>query len=353
MVLYHLYILINFFEITTIFLHIIKSKEYPHAEYNIRWPINYPKANNFPPRRARVAQKTVFRKNLTVPIIVAQCRKWTTPYLFTLNRTTIYALPKAYLYTCIPYLNTCNAYLNTLIQLSASYLNTFNPILVHWLGFRLSATYLNTLPTRQPSRIEHYVTRVECYVTRELSVRVEVPSRLESARYSLSYYIGTSTPLPDQLTLLLLTMHTAVTGNALVWLFTTRTGLLAGFTLTSHDFSRQFFPSFFCFGLCQATHSSRRRKGKKCWQIGLEVGGLFEFFDLLNDFRLWFFHPCFWDRLCFFMVISRLLPFFRTIVFWYRETIVNEICYSFSGLFGLCFSGLTSDIWRCARQGYQ
>ena len=34
-------------------------------------------------------------------------------------------------------------------------------------------------PSRQPIRIEHYVTR-------ELSARVEDPSRLESARYSLS-----------------------------------------------------------------------------------------------------------------------------------------------------------------------
>ena len=105
------------------------------------------------------------------------------------------------------------------------------PILIHWLGFRLSAPYLNTLnrhdssrqpiiiehgkkthqlrqpirieyyvtrvvsqsessteknpstssanqnqplrnPSRQPIRIEHYVTRVEYYVTRELSARV-------------------------------------------------------------------------------------------------------------------------------------------------------------------------------------
>ena len=43
-------------------------------------------------------------------------------------------------------------------------------------------------PSRQPIRIEYYVTRVEYYVTRELSARGEDPSRLESARYSLSQY---------------------------------------------------------------------------------------------------------------------------------------------------------------------
>ena len=74
-------------------------------------------------------------------------------------------------------------------------------ILIHWVGFRLSALYLNTLnrhdSSRQPIRIENYVTRVvriEQYLTRELSARAEDPSRL-SARYSLFWYIGSSTPL--------------------------------------------------------------------------------------------------------------------------------------------------------------
>ena len=106
-----------------------------------------------------------------------------------------------------------------------------SPILILWLGFRLSTPYLNTLDrhdssqqhprqrisiehpsrqpktpsaanqnrvlrnwSRQPIRIEYCVTRV---VTRELSAP-EGPfsalgSRLESARYSLSYYMGTFT----------------------------------------------------------------------------------------------------------------------------------------------------------------
>ena len=120
------------------------------------------------------------------------------------------------------------------------------PILLHWLGFRLSAPYLNTLNRhesfrqqiriehpRQPIKNEYYVTRVlsqsksntlgsrqpiriEYYVTRvisqsalsvpspELSItppdrswpwwRSLLGSRLESSRYSLFQYIGTSTP---------------------------------------------------------------------------------------------------------------------------------------------------------------
>ena len=50
-----------------------------------------------------------------------------------------------------------------------------------------------TLILRQPIRIEHETPpqlrpriRIEYYVTRELSARVEDPSRLLSARYSLS-----------------------------------------------------------------------------------------------------------------------------------------------------------------------
>ena len=40
-------------------------------------------------------------------------------------------------------------------------------------------------PSRQPIRIEHYVTRVVYYVTRELSARVEEPSRLSARVGSL------------------------------------------------------------------------------------------------------------------------------------------------------------------------
>ena len=62
-----------------------------------------------------------FRKSLTVPKTVAQCRKHPTPYL-----------------------NTCITYLNTLIRLAAPYLNTLT----------------TRLGSRQPIRTEYYVTRV-------------------------------------------------------------------------------------------------------------------------------------------------------------------------------------------------
>ena len=41
--------------------------------------------------RAGGAAKNFFRKNLTVPKIVAQCRKRVIQYLFTLRRTIAYA----------------------------------------------------------------------------------------------------------------------------------------------------------------------------------------------------------------------------------------------------------------------
>ena len=91
----------------------------------------------------------------------------------------------------IPYLNTCIAYLNTLSRLSALADSS-----------RLSAPYLNTLPTRQhsrqnrvlrhqsrqPIRIEYYVTRVVITSpeSSRLGVKTLLGSRLESARYSLS-----------------------------------------------------------------------------------------------------------------------------------------------------------------------
>ena len=54
--------------------------------------------------------KTFFSKSLTVPKIVAQCRKTAIPYLYTIRRTIAHAhtLPNAiaYLNTCIPNLNT-------------------------------------------------------------------------------------------------------------------------------------------------------------------------------------------------------------------------------------------------------
>ena len=111
------------------------------------------------------------------------------------------------------YLNTCNAYLNTLSRLSAPYLNTCTAYL-NTLS-RLSDPYPNTctayfytdttrqpirieqrrtLGSRQPIRIEFYVTRVvsqsESSITSpestRLGLRTLLGSRLFSARYSLS-----------------------------------------------------------------------------------------------------------------------------------------------------------------------
>ena len=150
-----------------------------------------------------------FSKNLTVPKVVAQCRKYPIPYLNTLSRTIPYAytLPNAiaYLNTCIPIL--IHAYLNTLSRLH---------ILIHCrLGSQSksntretsannqnrtpSATNQNREPSTLGSQSESSITSPESsvnqnralrqpsrhYVTRELSDRVEDPSRL-SARYSLS-----------------------------------------------------------------------------------------------------------------------------------------------------------------------
>ena len=88
--------------------------------------------NNYTRGRAWVAQNFFFRKNLTVPKIVAQCQKHPIPYLNTcityLNTSTRLSAP---------YLNTCIAYLNTLSRLSAPYLNTCIAYLNTWS--RLSA----------------------------------------------------------------------------------------------------------------------------------------------------------------------------------------------------------------------
>ena len=111
-----------------------------------------------------------------------------------------------------PYLNTCITYPNTLGRLSAPYLNT-------------CITYLNILsrfsgrPTRQPIRIEHYVTRElsaadqnrvlrhpsRHYVTREPSAPGRPFSVLGSIRLAIAYLKtwGSTTPPPppNQLTL--------------------------------------------------------------------------------------------------------------------------------------------------------
>ena len=173
-----------------------------------------PRRNNYPRGGPGNRSKNCSGKSLTVPKIVAQCPKRVIPYLYTLNRTIAYGytLPNAiaYLNTCIPYLNTCITYLNTLTRLSAPYLNTLptrlvsqehsrQPIRTEYYVTRVvSQSELSTEKThqlRQPIRIEYYVTRVVSQsesstrvviMSPESSRRLEVPSRLESARYSLS-----------------------------------------------------------------------------------------------------------------------------------------------------------------------
>ena len=97
-----------------------------------------------------------------------------------------------------PYLNTCIPYLNTLTQLpfSAPYLNTLPTRLGSTLGSRqpiriehprLSATNQNRVlrhPSRQPIRIEYYITRVVITSPESfrLGVKTLLGSRLESAR---------------------------------------------------------------------------------------------------------------------------------------------------------------------------
>ena len=119
------------------------------------------------------------------------------------------------------HLITCITYLNTLTRLYI--LIHASPILIHWVGFRFSAPYLNTLnwhkSSRQPSRFEHPRTlgsrqpikikhprlsaanqnrilrhpsrqpiKIEHYVTESsrLGLKTLLGSRLESARHSLS-----------------------------------------------------------------------------------------------------------------------------------------------------------------------
>ena len=99
--------------------------------------------NNYPRRAPGNRSKKFSRRSLTVPKIVAQSRKRVIPSIYTLKRTLLPILIHAL------------------------------PLLIHWLGFRLSAPYLNSLLThlgsqenprtlgaRQPIRIDYYVTRV-------------------------------------------------------------------------------------------------------------------------------------------------------------------------------------------------
>ena len=131
------------------------------------------------------------------------CQKWVIPNLYTLRRTPECYCLSQYIDSA-PNLNTCITYLNTLSRLFAPYLNTCITYL-NKLN-RLSAPYLadsaanqnqalrHTLGSRQPIKIEYYVTRVasqsESSITSpecsRLAWTTVLGSRLESARYSLS-----------------------------------------------------------------------------------------------------------------------------------------------------------------------
>ena len=149
-----------------------------------------------------------------MPKIVAQCRKRVIPYLYTLRRAIAYAYTlqnaNAYLNTCNPYLNTCVTYLNTLTRRSAlgsisSYIeptrlvsparSTRKPSV---LGSQSESTITSPEssanqnrvlrhPSRQPIRSEHYVTRVEYYVTRELSAPGNPFLAIGSSRLAIAY----------------------------------------------------------------------------------------------------------------------------------------------------------------------
>ena len=129
-----------------------------------------------------------------------------------------------------PYLNTCNIYLNTLTRLTAPYLftcianlNTLSRFSAPYLNTCI--TYLNSLSrlyilihcrlvsSRQPIRVEHYVTRVvsqsESSITSpELSI-----TSPEGSRFGWRSLLGSRLESPprcsDQLTLSLLTCRTA------------------------------------------------------------------------------------------------------------------------------------------------
>ena len=79
---------------------------------------------------------------------ISQCWKLSHSAEKTLIHILIHALPilihRLGFRFSAPYLNTCITYLNTLSRLLI--LIHALPILIHWVGFRLSAPYLNTLP---------------------------------------------------------------------------------------------------------------------------------------------------------------------------------------------------------------
>ena len=118
----------------------------------------------------------------------------TLPYLYILSRTILYLNTFS---RTIPYLNTLSRtipYLNTLSR-TIPYLNTLSRTI----------PYLNTLPSaaneirvlRHPSRRP---IRIECTSpeSSRLGLKNLLGSRLQSPRFSLSYYIGSSTPPPPR-----------------------------------------------------------------------------------------------------------------------------------------------------------
>ena len=131
-----------------------------------------------------------FRNTLTVPKFVAQCRKRVNPYLYRLRRTIAYAytLPNAiaYLNTCIPYLSTCITYLNTLNRLLVlgSIYDTLKRHDSSQQPIRIE--HPRTLGSRQPIRINYYVTR---FVSQSES-SITSPKRPESSRLRRKTLLG-------------------------------------------------------------------------------------------------------------------------------------------------------------------
>ena len=103
-----------------------RRKNYPAAEYLSRAGADGPK---------------IWKKN---PKVVAQCRKYPNPYLYTLSRT----IP--YLYTLnrtIPYLITLSRILTCVNTLSRTipYLNTLSRTIPHLNTLSRTLPFLNTL----------------------------------------------------------------------------------------------------------------------------------------------------------------------------------------------------------------
>ena len=108
--------------------------------------------------------------NLTLANIPPRCEypipytTWDIAYFITLTRT-------------IPYINT-------LIR-TIPYLNTLNRTITSLNTLSRTLPYLNTLPSAASKiRVLRHLSgqpiRIEYYVTRELSARVEVPSRFSA-----------------------------------------------------------------------------------------------------------------------------------------------------------------------------